>query len=245
MLIANRRSFTLGVVLSLGFVCVLGLIFSPVFGGGRNGLQYADDVFNRLSKNSSYFIPKVARSAEKQAGTAIAVDIKLESAQQAGRAATLLAGAGAVVKQDGSALHVDADLGKLLGRCLSDAEDGYRNADGTLAERYGFGARDVLAGWWKVLRQIGKALAAQKRTAEADTVVEVMRKAVEPAHNYYGVEAGDVAAVAGTMTGLLVFYIAYTIWWGSAIYYLFEGIGLMMRKEAPAAAREPAPVAQS
>jgi hypothetical protein len=32
------------------------------------------------------------------------------------------------------------------------------------------------------------------------------------------------------MTFLLVFYVAYTMWWGFAIFYIFEGIGLSMKK---------------
>jgi hypothetical protein len=35
---------------------------------------------------------------------------------------------------------------------------------------------------------------------------------------------------AGLMTFLLVFYVAYTLWWGFAIFFIFEGIGLTMSK---------------
>ncbi len=35
---------------------------------------------------------------------------------------------------------------------------------------------------------------------------------------------------AGIMTGLLVFYVVYTMWWGFAIFYMFDGIGLTMKK---------------
>jgi len=238
MLIANRRSFALGAVLTAGFLAVLALIFSPIFDEGRNGLEYADDVFNKLSKGSSYFIPKVAKATEKLAGSAVAVDIKLDSPQLAERAAVVMGGAGARVERDGSRLRIGADLGELLGRCLADAEAGYRNDK--LAARYGMGGQEVLAAWWKTLKPMAKALAVQKKTAEADVVTAVMKKAIEPAHNYYGIEAGDAVAMAGTMTGLLLFYVIYTIWWGSAIYYLFEGIGLIMRKAAlPAPAMEP------
>ena len=55
----------MGASLAVTFVGVLALIFSPVFGDGMNGLVYADDMFNKLSKGSSYFIPKVAKSNEK------------------------------------------------------------------------------------------------------------------------------------------------------------------------------------
>jgi hypothetical protein len=32
------------------------------------------------------------------------------------------------------------------------------------------------------------------------------------------------------MTGLLLFYVMYTMWWGFAIFFLFEGFGLTMKK---------------
>ena len=57
-----------------------------------------------------------------------------------------------------------------------------------------------------------------------------MKKAVEPAYNYYGVVAEKVIDKAVIMTGLLVFYVAYTMWWGFAIFYMFDGIGLTMKK---------------
>jgi di/tricarboxylate transporter len=56
-----------------------------------NGLEYADDVFNKLSKGSSYFIPKVAKGSDKLVGTYFSVTIKLESGEQGDRAALMLA----------------------------------------------------------------------------------------------------------------------------------------------------------
>jgi hypothetical protein len=35
---------------------------------------------------------------------------------------------------------------------------------------------------------------------------------------------------AGLMIFLLAFYVFYTMWWGYAIFYLFEGFGLTMKK---------------
>ena len=65
---------------------------------------------------------------------------------------------------------------------------------------------------------------------EAKIVSDVMKKAVEPAYNFYKIEAQQVSEKAGIMTGLLVFYVIYTMWWGFAIFYMFDGIGLTMKK---------------
>jgi len=32
------------------------------------------------------------------------------------------------------------------------------------------------------------------------------------------------------MTFLLVFYVVYTMWWGFSIFYVFEGLGLSMKR---------------
>jgi len=69
----NKKSLFMGILLAVSFFGVLGLIFSPIFGEGRNGLTYADDMFNTLSKGSSYFIPELQKNAEKFNGQALSV----------------------------------------------------------------------------------------------------------------------------------------------------------------------------
>lgn len=229
MRIANPRHFALGLALGVSFLIVLAAIFAPVFGEGRNGLESADDVFNRLSKGSSYFIPKVAKQAHGLVGQAFAVTLKAEG-EQGERAARLLAAAGLGVEVSAGKLAVSGDLGQMLEVVAADAEAGFRNDEAALSARYGMAGKVVLATWWHVLKQTGKALAADRNAGQAEVVVAVMKKAIEPAHNYYGIEAESVGNMPWTMIGLLVFYVLYTIWWGSAIYYLFEGVGLIMSK---------------
>ena len=77
------------------FFGVLFLIFSPIFGDGKNGLVYSDDMFNKLSKGSSYFIPKVAKSNEKFNTTDIAMVVKLDKPEQNDQTIKILAAAGA------------------------------------------------------------------------------------------------------------------------------------------------------
>jgi capsid portal protein len=57
-----------------------------------------------------------------------------------------------------------------------------------------------------------------------------MKKAIEPAYNFYKIDGQKVVDHAGMLSGLLVFYVAYTMWWGYAIFYLFDGFGLTMKK---------------
>jgi len=57
----------------------------------------------------------------------------------------------------------------------------------------------------------------------------VLRKGIEPAYNFQGIEIGGVKKEFALMSALL-FYVVYTLWYGFAIFDLFEGIGLTMKK---------------
>lgn len=238
MLVRNRPSFITGLILSFSFALVLALIFTPLFGDGQNGLQYADDMFNRLSKGSSYFIPKVAKGAEGVAGKSFRLELSFKSAAETEQAAAMFATAGLSVERGVDKIRLDGDLGQMLTAALQDAEDGYRNNEEALKQRYGLPARTVLTTWWQMLGRLDKALKLEKRVAEAKAVVDVMKKAIEPAHNYFGIEAERVANMMGEMVGLLAFYVLYTVWWGYAILKLLEGFGLVLKSHSPPAAEK-------
>ena len=231
MIIKNKSTFFTGAFLAVTFFGVLALIFSPIFGEGRNGLTYADDMFNKLAKGSSYFIPKVAKSSEKFKGAQLALVIKLDKPEQQNAGAMkLLASAGAKVKTANTDIQMTGDLGMLMSKVLRDADDMYKNDGAAVAKRYGVDEKEAMASWWNMLKVIDKTLKKQGRIEEAKIVSDVMKKAVEPAFNFYGVVAQQVSEKALIMTGLLVFYVIYTMWWGFAIFYMFDGIGLTMKK---------------
>lgn len=230
MIVKNKTKFSIGAFLALTFFGVLTLIFSPIFGNGMNGLTYADDMFNKLSKGSSYFIPKVAKSNEKFMNTNLAVTVKLEKPEQNEGAMKMLTVAGAVVKNANSQLEISGNLGSVMSKALQDADDMYKNDGAAVAKRYGTDEKEAMATWWNMLKVMDKTLKKQGKIEEAKIVSDVMKKAVEPAYNYYKVEAQKVTEKAGIMTGLLVFYVVYTMWWGFAIFYMFDGIGLTMKK---------------
>ena len=229
-MIKNSKAFTIGLILALSFFGVLGLIFSPVFGDGKNGLVYSDDMFNKLSKGSSYFIPKIAKSNEKYAGTQITVSIKVDKPEAAADAVKLLAAAGIDAKNASSEVTINGSLGTLLGKVLQDSDDMFKNDGKKVADRYGVDEKDAMTTWWNVLKAMDKELKKQGKIEEAKMVSDVMKKGVEPAFNFYKIEAQSVTEKAGIMSGLLIFYVAYTMWWGFAIYYIFDGVGLSMSK---------------
>jgi hypothetical protein len=229
MLIRHAKTFNMGMLLALSFLVVLFLIFQPLF-GGKTGLEFSDDLFNKLSKGSSYFIPDVLKSSEKFMGANFSVNIKLDKPEQAENGVKLLSSNGAQGVAKDTQLTISGDLGKLLGGILKDSEEMYQNDGSQVAGRYGFQETEVMALWWSMLSKMNKELQKEKKLTESDMVMKVMQKAVEPAYNYYGVQAEKVSSKAFTVIGLLVFYVIYTMWWGYAIFYLFDGIGLTMKK---------------
>jgi hypothetical protein len=230
MIVKNKKAFSVGAVLALSFFGVLLLIFSPVFGDGKNGLVYSDDMFNKLSKGSSYFIPKIAKSNEQFANTAIDVTIKFDKPEQSAAAAKLLAAAGANAQGTGAGVEVKGSLGALMGKVLQDSDDMFKNDGKKVADRYGMDEKEAMTSWWNTLKAMDKELKKQGKISEAKIVSDVMKKGVEPAFNFYKIDAQKVTEKAGIMTGLLIFYVAYTMWWGFAIFYMFDGIGLTMKK---------------
>jgi hypothetical protein len=229
MLIKKRKYFNLGTLFAVTFLGVLMTIFSPVF-GGKNGLEFADESFNRLAKGSSYFIPKVRQSVAGVSGKPISVAFKMEGGDEAARAAALLNSSGLKAGASGAEVSAEGDLGALLTAALDDADSMYHNNGGQLREKYGLDEKKALKDWWLTLGKMEKALKKKKQFEEASLISLVLKKAVEPAYNFYHTEPERVSDHAGMMSGLLVFYVAYTMWWGYAIFYLFDGIGLSMKK---------------
>lgn len=232
MLIRHTRPFNTGIALAITFVGILIVIFMPIFGGGRIGLNFSDDLFNSLSKGSSYFIPEVARNVEAFKGKDYAVVVKVDKPEKVAKVVKIYQVAGAMVGTGPSETEVKiaGDLGKVLDSVLKDSDSMFYNKGSEVSARYGFDEKEVMKLWWTTLNASVKELQKQKKLGEANIIAEVDMKAVEPAFNYYKIEPQKVADRALTMGGLLVFYVGYTLWWGYAIFYLFEGIGLSMKK---------------
>jgi len=239
MIVRHKKPFSLGVVFAISFLGVLLMIFSPIFGDSKNGLQYADDSFNKLAKGSSYFIPKVAKSNEKFMGKAFTVSINMnkegdkpgDAEKRAELASKLYTAAGAKAEIKGAELKIEGDLGKVLESALQDADSMFKNDGEKIKARYGVDdEKKMFRQWHNTLSKIVKALQKDKKVEDANIVSDVTKKAVEPAYNFYQVDANKVADHAGMMSGLLIFYVVYTMWWGFSIFYMFEGIGLSMKK---------------
>ena len=74
-MIHDKRRFGMGAALMAVFLAALAVVFSPIFGDGKNALDYLDGVFNSISKASAYYIPASVEKARRLEGTAFSVRI--------------------------------------------------------------------------------------------------------------------------------------------------------------------------
>lgn len=227
-MIHDKREFGIGLALLTGFFIVLFAIFSPVLEGGKNTIDYLDGVFNSISKNSAYYIPDLAEKARKHEGAAVTLSIKAADDGQAERMTQLFTTAGATVVAAGTQLDVTGDMGQMLGAALADADLMFKNDGARVTEKYGVEAKRALYDWHRALSAMGKDLDKQSKFAESKTVRDVQTKGVEPAYNYFGIEAIPMSNMLWVVLAALVGYVVYTIWYGYAILFMFEGWGLKL-----------------
>lgn len=235
MLIVNKPAFAKGMLLMLSFLVLFVVLLMPLFrdGNGKSvtGLQYADAEFNSLSKGSSYFIPDVEKRAKRMSGRNVEATIILKKVDLAPRIVMILSKAGVEASVEGGKLTYKGDLGAMLLSAVADSDRMYHNDGAAVSGRYDdIPGTSIMAAWWQVLNLSIKPLQRQGKIEEAGAVDAVLRRAVEPGNNFYGVPATKVMDHLPLMSGLLIFYVLYTLWYGFAIFQMFDGIGLTMSK---------------
>lgn len=118
---------TRGIAMLVIFAGIMGIIFSPVFPGKVNGLDYMDNLFNMVSKGSSYFIPASIADSEKYAGQMIDVTIQLGSENQAAETAKMLEVSGVQAAVSGKELKITGDIAAILKGSLADSDFIFNN----------------------------------------------------------------------------------------------------------------------
>jgi len=159
-----------------------------------------------------------------------------EGEKRAERASKLfIINPGAKVEVSGTQLKIEGDLGQVLKAALDDADVMFKNEGDKIKAKYAEAmttddVKQMFRQWNNVLPKIDKSFKKEGKIEDAKMVSDVTKKAIEASYNFFKVDAKKVKDEAGLMTFLLVFYVAYTMWWGFAIFYIFEGIGLSMKK---------------
>jgi hypothetical protein len=224
-MIKNTKSFVKGVFMSIVFVVILALLFIPIYNGG-NAFRAADKLFNTISKGSTYYIPMLKQNVEQHKDGAFDGIIKVE--KQLDDVRKVLKAAGADVTADGGNLKIKVGLGMLYDAALRDSDDMFHNRGKSVRDRYGLPEKQVLFAWWNAFKGLEKALSAEKRFSEAAYIGEVLSRGVAVGYNYYKVTPKRASDRWLILTSALIFYVIYTLWWGFAVYFLFEGLGFQL-----------------
>ncbi|HSH14205.1 MAG TPA: hypothetical protein VLA15_10660 [Desulfurivibrionaceae bacterium] len=214
-----------------GFWVVFALLLSPLYPGpGKkvNMLDYMDNMYNSISKNSSNYIQATREKAEKVRGGNIELSIRTDAALPAERLSKLFQQAGATVTAGDQEVKISGDLGGITTAILADADTMFKNDGAALSAKYGYAEKQVMYDWYNALKSMEKSLTKQERFKESKILYQTRTKAVEPAYNYYGIEAQSIGEKAVLVVASLAGYVIYTMWFGFAILFMFEGWGLKL-----------------
>ncbi len=233
MIIPHKKKFYQGLLLLGSFVALFWTMMLPLFhdseGEKLNSLQYADAIFNELSKGSSWFIPEVMAALKAAPEKRISLKIKMPDQELALIAVQELKTAGAyeAVYKAGS-VAFSGNLAAILQSATMDSAALYHNNDEEISRRYGdVSPLSVSRAWWSLLSPAVKELQKQGDVSSAKLVEMVIRRAIEPGNNFYGLPSARVSENIFLVCILLAFYVIYAIWYGFAIYHLFDGFALL------------------
>jgi hypothetical protein len=225
----TRKALIKGLVLAVAFWAVLGTMFMPLF-GGESAFKASDKLFNSISKGSTHYIPKLEELTAEYEDKAVDLTLALDT-EIVDDARVLLQTAGLAVNATDGGLELRGTLGRLFSAALEDADAMFYNKGEEIRDKYDIEERRVLFTWWSVMAAAERAfnkLGGKESFAVATVCAEVNARGVEVGYNYYGVEPESVKSKAGILIFALVFYVVYTLWWGYAIFFLAEGVGLQL-----------------
>jgi hypothetical protein len=230
-MIAHKKEFTGGAIMMAGFWIVFALLLSPLYPGpGKkvNMLDYMDNMYNSISKNSSNYIQATREKADKFKGNVIELSIKTDDKLPADRLTNLMQQAGATVTAGDQEIKISGDLNAIITAVLADADTMFANNGEAIKAKYGYAEKQVLYDWWNALKSMEKSLTKQEKFKESKILYQTRTKTVEPAYNYYGVESQSIGEKAVLVVSSLAGYVIYTMWFGFAILFMFEGWGLKL-----------------
>jgi hypothetical protein len=227
MLVKQKGPFIKGLVMAIAFLVVLIIMFSPIF-GGHNAMVASDRLFNSIAKGSTNYFPGLVKKNAEYANKTFDVSLKLKDRDMAQKAAKILTVAGAKATGEAAEIKVNGDLGAVISAALKDSEAMFNNRDAELSSKYGMPGQEALYVWWNAFKELDKDLKRQKQFKQAGFVADTVKKGIEVAYNFANIVPESAASRAGILSFALIFYVIYTLWWGLAVMYIFEGIGLQM-----------------
>ncbi len=225
-MIANKKEFNTGLTMFAGFWILFYILMSPVF-SGKNLLDYMDNLYNMISKKSSYYIPVVQKKLADYQGQQVSFSVKAKG-EQVARLTRMFEAGGATVTPEGEKLKITGELSAIVANALADSEAMFNNDGKAVAAKYGSEERAVMYDWWEAFKAAEKEMNKHSKFNEGKIFNNAQTKAIEPAYNYYGIESVPIKEKWGTVVLSLVGYVAYTLWFGFSILFMFEGWGMKL-----------------
>ena len=237
MLVQDKKHMTWGVVMTVIFVVILAFMFSKNFQGRTadekiNAFEASDNLFNSISKGSTNYFPMLLKDNQKYMEHSIDMTINLPNKALAQRSAFLLRTSGAEARPSDTQVLVQGDLGRILETALQDSQMLFNNEGQALQNTYDLPGKEVVYVWWNTMDSLERSLTKAGDFKAAKFVGRANKRGVEVGYNFYGIPSQSAADKAGILTFSLIFYVLYTLWWGFAIFFLFEGLGLRMSSGA-------------
>ncbi len=192
----SKRQLRIGLGMLIAFVVVLFMVFMPIF-GGKNGLDYMDNLYNAISKASAYYIPGLKEEGKAFDGQKIEATLSLKDKDEAAHAALLFSAAGAESLADGSDLKITGDLGAILAAGLQDADDMFHNKGKALVVEVGGGSTvlNLLSG--------GKITASQSLPTGSVRMQEVLETTTERADQASRLIQNQITSAVSAFRSLL------------------------------------------
>jgi hypothetical protein len=188
-----------------------------------------DNLYNTISKKSSYYIPAVMKKAEPFRGQQIEFSVQAKDGEQAARMTKLFQAAQATVTVEGKNVKVSGDMGKIFDNVLVDADAMFNNNGQAINQnKYGYDEKKVMYDWWNAMKSAEANMNKTGKFKEGKVFYQIMTKAIEPAYNYYGIVATDIKEKAFMVIVSLAGYVIYTMWYGFSILFMFEGWGMKL-----------------
>ncbi len=232
MLVHSKKYFSWGLILTCIFFGVLAYMFSPSFTGAHgekvNAFHASDNLFNSIAKGSTNYFTRLRDGNTAWKGHVINLTLHLETEEWARQGALILQESGVTARVQDTSVVITGDLHNLINQAIKDAEDLFENRNKALEIRYCMTGKHVLFIWWKLCKALDVELKHIKDFKAASFVSEVMKRGIEVGYNFYGIVPQNSTSKVGMLVFSLTFYVIYTLLWGFAIFYLFEGIGLEM-----------------
>jgi hypothetical protein len=230
--VMDRKKFAVGLVGLITFFAGLAFWLSPMI-DHKTGLEWADELFNQLAKNSIYFMPAATKMAAKFEGVVVDIGVSSRWPGADARVAQMVRanGMSARVIGDGR-VRIMGDLGLLGQAAAADADLLFRGEEQRLREKYGISGKEVLYYWWTAFDGLIRRYIQENRPSEADFAKYMTTRVLEPSYNFAKIKPKNISENAGVVVSLLGFYIFYTLWLGFSIMFLFEGLGIKATKPA-------------